>query len=223
MINAFSIIFLAVSAVHLVFCVIDNDKLRALTKPLLMPALALAVAITLCARLPDSRTALVLIVFALFFGFLGDVFLINKSPKLFFTGACCFLVGHIFWIAQYASSFKSFPIWAYIVAAACYAAAIALAYGSFNKPKGPFGIGFIIYALFLSALNSTGIAAVHAHKTTGAVLFLAGSILFIISDTILARTVFKSKFFQSHFLIMVTYIAAQVLLACGVVLPYFNN
>ncbi|MBP3709445.1 MAG: lysoplasmalogenase [Treponema sp.] len=217
-----SVLFCTASIVHLVFCAQENDTYRKATKPLLMPLLALTTIAALAPFLSASRSTLLLTVLALMFGFAGDILLINKSKTKVLLGTGFFFIGHALWIAQYIESCKSFSIWVYAVAAICYIIAIALVHRIIGKPKGALCFGFIVYASALCLLNFTGIAAVHAYKTVSALFYAIGSLFFIASDTMLARTLLKSKFPKSRFLIMATYITAQTLLTCGVVLPYFH-
>ena len=215
--------FCAASIVHLIFCAQENNTYRKATKPLLMPLLALVSIAVLIQFLPESRTTLLLTVFALTFGFIGDILLINKSKTKIFIGAGSFLIGHILWAAQYAHAYTTLPAWVFIAAVIFYAVSISLVRLIVGRPRGILCVGFIIYASLLSILNFTGIAALYAHRTTSALLYLIGSLFFIVSDTMLSRTLLKSKFRQSRFFIMATYITAQSLLTCGVILPYFNN
>lgn len=221
MVYVFSSLFIAASLSHLVFCFFEKEKARILTKPLLMPLLAFSVSAFLVPHFPASRTALILIVCALMFGWIGDMLLITtENKKRFLLGAASFLVGHFFWMSQYVSYIRNLPVWIFAFAVPCYIAALALVFVVVGKPKGIMGISLVLYGTVLCLLNLTGIAAFYVNRSVPALLFFFGSVLFVVSDTILGRSVLKSDFRRSAFFIMLTYIAAQTLLACGSVLPF---
>ncbi|HAH60600.1 MAG TPA: hypothetical protein DCL73_00720 [Treponema sp.] len=211
-------IFIVVSIIHLAGCIAENRILCAVTKPLLMPLLALAASAALIPHLPGAQYTLALTVVALAFGTAGDIFLLSPGEKHFIAGLLCFLAGHLFWIAQYGSAFGSVPLFETAAGTVCIAVLPAAAYFILGKPRGAMGAGTVIYGAVLSALVFTGIAAVHAQKPAAA-LYLAGTLLFLASDSMLGYSVMKKKFPLSHFLIMATYIAAQTLLTAAVVLP----
>ena len=223
-------LFIAASIVHLAFCALKRNKAADATKVFLMPLLALTSALALVPRLPESRTAFACTLCALGFGCIGDILLLSVSEKRFMAGALSFFAGHIFWIVQYVfspngtSAYASggrmfFPL--ALICFICYGIVLASTYVLLGKPKGVMGGGVIAYGVILCALNFTAInAVVNGINGKASLFYLAGSILFFISDGILSYTVFKKDIPHSRFIIMITYIAAQALLAAGCVLPY---
>ena len=223
------ILFIALSIVHLTFCALKRHKAADATKIFLMPLLALTSALVLAPRLPESRTAFVWTICALAFGCLGDILLLSVREKRFMAGALSFFIGHLFWIAQYAFS-PNGTAYAFggrmffFIALICiigYGFVLASTYVLLGKPKGVMGAGVIAYGGILCALNFTAInAVVNGTNGKASLFYLAGSILFFISDGVLSYTVFKKEIPHSRFVIMITYIAAQTLLSAGCVLPY---
>src|SRR5574344_60042 len=214
----FGTVFIIFSVIHLVGCCTDNRKICAVTKPALMPLLALTSVFALVPGLPGTRFTLVCTVLALAWGTAGDTLLLKTDEKHFIPGALCFLVGHFFWIAQNASSFASLSPLCIVIGTVCYAAFLAAAYFVIGKPKGVMGIGVMVYGVVLCALNFTAIAALAAGGCSQASWFyFAGSVLFLVSDSLLGFTVMKKPFRFSSFIIMLTYILAQAFLAAGVI------
>lgn len=217
----FATLFITAGIVHLCGCAVENGKLCDFTKPALMPLLACTAASALIPYLPASSRTLACIATALAFGTAGDVLLLSTERHHFIAGTLSFLAGHLFWIAQYARQLAGTSILCGIIAAVCYTALLTAAYVIIGRPGGIMGAGSMIYGAVLCLLNFTGIAAVYAENASApAVLFLAGSVLFLASDSMLGYSVMKRPFRCSHFLVMLTYIAAQSLLAAGTVLPY---
>lgn len=219
MIYVSACIFIVVSVIHLAGCIVENRILCTVTKPLLMPLLALVAAAALIPHLPGAQYALVFTVAALAFGTAGDVFLLSPGEKHFIAGLLCFLAGHLFWIAQYGRAFSLFSLPETAVGTGCIAVLLTAAYFILGRPRGAMGAGTVIYSAVLCVLVLTGIAAVRAYNTPAAAMYLAGALLFLASDSMLGYSLMKKKFPLTHFLIMATYIAAQTLLTAAAVLP----
>jgi uncharacterized membrane protein YhhN len=98
----------------------------------------------------------------------------------------------------------------------------AVSYILLGKPKAPVGGGIVIYAFVLFVLNLFTIAAFIKTPSVAAAAAAAGSLLFLLSDSILGYSVFRKDFKNSRFFIMLTYIPAQVLLTTGAVLPLLS-
>jgi uncharacterized membrane protein YhhN len=215
--------FIVVSVIHLAGCIVQNKKLRTVTKPLLMPLLALTAAAVLIPLLPDSQHTLTFILAALACGTAGDVFLISSDKKYFIAGALCFLTGHFFWISLNCRAFSSLPRSLAVIGIVCIVVFLAAAYLIAGKPKGAMGVCTVIYSAVLCMLVFTGAAAVYAYGTTAAMLYLAGALVFLLSDTILGYSILKKKFPIADFLVMFTYITGQALLTAAVVLPQLQQ
>jgi uncharacterized membrane protein YhhN len=72
------------------------------------------------------------------------------------------------------------------------------------------------YASVIGLMLITAIAAYDARKTPSGKIFVAGAILFLVSDSILGISRFAMPIPFSHSLVMITYGAAQVLLVHGI-------
>lgn len=205
-------LFCGVTVIHLIACAGKFDVLRRVTKVCVMPLLALWYSVLF----PGGYTVL----WALIFGTVGDIFLLHPHKKqAFLSGLLAFFVGHIFWIVTF-SGFLSYGLFTgplFIVLLAGYGIA-AVIFTRFLRIKEKVLCGAVfVYTVTLEFLNFISVSAVLITKgTTLSLLFLAGTSLFLLSDTILALTVFRKDMTKKlpvpDFWIMITYISAQFFL-----------
>jgi uncharacterized membrane protein YhhN len=182
--------------------------MRIVTKLLLMPILIIA-------YMNGSSFHNILIVIALIFGFLGDTFLIGDG--IFFTlGLISFLLGHIFYISAFLSpvSLSKTPIYIYIflLPYLIYGLIIYNKLSPFMKSIKLMGFLYFIVLIFMSFSSVLRIYTVHGYQFW---FPLIGSILFVISDTVLAFNEFKSRTIFREIIVMFTYIMAQLLIVIG--------
>lgn len=199
--------FLVVSAVHLVVLAAGLDEAARGSKLLLMPALALAVLLT-ARPLRGAVPVLLLAAIALSWG--GDAPLTLSGDVWFVVGLLSFLLAHVAYIALFLrlrpGGVRRLPAWT-AVFAVWYAAFLALLgphLGGLFLPVAVYG--FVLGAMAALAGGIGGIVAV-------------GGILFVVSDSVLALGRFLPGYaFAPHDLVvMSTYLAAQGLIALGVV------
>ena len=148
----------------------------------------------------------------LFFGFflsgLGDIFLEFPSKNFFILGMGFFTLAHLFYI----SVFLGRPT---LTLGRGMALGLILVYslgfGIFLFPR--LGDMMLPICLYLGVISIMGISAClgeHNHP-----LVILGASLFIISDSIIAYTLFVSPIYLSSIWVMTTYYFAQLLLALG--------
>lgn len=188
-----------------------NQKLKVLTKPLLVPLIILF-------YLTSAEHINWFIVTALFFGFLGDFALLWGSKKVFFAiGLLAFLVGHLFYTWAFLQSiqyFKAVPIWFFIVLIPyiLYGCAIL----RILRPNlKEMLVPVVIYMFVILMMSFTSSCRIWNGFTLQFILPLIGSLCFIVSDSVLAYNSFNVPSKNYETLIMVTYILAQVLIVAG--------
>lgn len=212
--------FLAVALLELWAEASANNSLVYYTKPLLMPMLAtwLMTTVQHSGRGPFFRRA---VFGALIFSTLGDVLLMFSGALAFLFGLFFFLMAHLFYIGAFTavSSLKSgflrhWPGW--ILPFLAYPA-VLLNYLWNDIPKG-LHLPVLMYAMVITAMawcvvNMKG-------KIANAVFWpmLAGALLFIASDSMIALYRFGHPFEHARLAIMLTYITGQFLLVRGAVL-----
>lgn len=187
------------------------------SKPILMPAL---MAYFLFSVEHKNRLAFYMVL-ALFFSWLGDVFLMFQdiNALYFIFGLISFLIAHILYVYLFRKTNAGF------------------------EPR-PFtyatGFLFIVYGILLVMMLWPGLAAmkipVMAYTTVilmmalaalfrraaGSSLVLIGAVLFVASDSLLAVNKFSEPVLGARFWIMSTYILAQFILTTGMI-TYFNT
>ncbi|MFF9317912.1 lysoplasmalogenase [Streptomyces sp. NPDC014735] len=190
--------FLVAAAVDLVALLADIPAAGLVAKPLLMPLLAGYAAVRRGPRL---------LVAALLFGWGGDVLLMADSDIAFLLGMGSFAVGHVcyLWLFGRARSSPS--------AAVAYAVVLTVAL-VLLWPGLPadLRIPMVGYSLLLTAVAyRAGVLGRYA---------AVGGALFLLSDALIAVGVADAPRLPAHgFWIMLTYIAAQFLLAGGALSP----
>ena len=185
-----------------------------LVKPLLIPVLILLLIYTKV----DNKEKWWLLT-GLFFSFLGDVFLLYESRKalFFILGLASFLITHICYIIYFlkikstqTSLLRQQP-WLAALVAGYGCSLVMLLYPGLGDLKMPV----IIYAAVICSML---LCSLHVFYKTGRpsnVYFVAGAMLFVISDSLLAVNKFFSPFPSAGILIMLTYCAAQFFIVMG--------
>lgn len=193
----------------------DSKKQR-IFKPLCMPLLALLY--LLCA----GRGASILIIIGLLFGMLGDTFLLSDDSKNFLLGAGSFLAGHICYIIAFLTH-TEWPLsagmgWCAAAAAAVYAVYLCLIAGKLLPSlDGAMKPGILAYMGVILLMSLSSFLLMLSKGTPAAAVPFAGSLLFILSDTVLAFSVFQKK---AHWPVMPTYLSAQFLIMLGAMLVF---
>jgi uncharacterized membrane protein YhhN len=214
------ILFAIDSIIHLCSDFVDDEtkkKIIYATKPLLMPLLLIFYLIA---------TSIVngVIIAGLIGGWLGDIFLLKKgSKKLFMLGLISFLLGHLLYIIAFLISiswFQNTPLWIF----ALIFPYLILLYIIFNLLKDHLGkmkIPTTIYMIIILVMSFAALAVLFTENLINvgnkSIVFL-GSILFIISDFLLAWNKFKSSITHERIYVMSTYILAQFCIVFGFII-----
>ncbi|MEU7069279.1 lysoplasmalogenase [Streptomyces narbonensis] len=173
-----------------------------LAKPLLMPLLA-AYAVT--------RGAPKLLVAALLLGWGGDLFLLSDADWAFLAGMGSFAVGHVCYLLHFGRR-RTSPLLGAGYAAALLTTIVLL------WPDLPAELRIPVagYSLLLTAMA-------YRASALGLLAGLGGA-LFLLSDTLIATGVAEwPQLPEPDFWVMLTYIAAQYLLAMGVLSAMYGE
>jgi uncharacterized membrane protein YhhN len=201
------IILGAVSLVYLITLFFKDSILQYILKGCLVP-LILAIYI-----FGAPQNILPLIVIALVFGWLGDVFLLKISNLLCFRlGLASFLLGHIFYIItmfNYVQPVNILILIISIIAAVCY----GIFMFKMVQPSPDMKIPVIAYEIILLTMAVSALQLFLAQGGRFGAFVFAGSIFFVASDSMLALATFRKKALNVP--VMITYIAAQLLIVLG--------
>lgn len=211
------IFFLAAVSANLLGCVTGNLALEHGAKGALLPLLSLTGITYLAARSFDMRTAAILIL-AQLFGWAGDSLLMGEPFAMFASGLGAFLLGHVCYISIFSRSLKGLGTGGWIITVivkVCILVALVLAIGIHGALLPPM----FIYGAALLTIIWCGLRGILKKDRKGLapksvwVLIMLGGLLFLFSDGLIAmRTFGMGDFPQRGFVIMATYILAQVLL-----------
>ena len=193
-----------------------NETLRYITKPILMPLLIVFFIFQTKGIASSLKKWVVL---ALLFSWGGDVLLMFESMNgnFFIFGLVAFLIAHIFYILFYENVIRkeglSKNYWWFLPVIIYYIALIYILSPNLGDMKMPVRIyGIVISYMLIQALQTGTI------KNRDAAIFLiAGAVLFITSDSILAINKFYESFEYAGMAIMLTYGIAQLLITLGAV------
>ena len=154
---------------------------------------------------------------ALIFSWAGDVLLMFESMNgnFFIVGLIAFLIAHIFYILFYENIIRkeglSKNYWWFLPVIIYY---IALIY-TLSPNLGDMKLPVRIYGIVISYMLIKALQAGRIKNSGAAALMIAGAVLFITSDSILAINKFYEPFEYAGIAIMLTYGIAQLLITLG--------
>lgn len=212
--NIWIIVFILILVADILAVYLNNDNLRTITKPALMPILAIYF---LTATKAVNINLKAWIFLALFFSWVGDVLLMwEESNSIFFLlGLLAFLIAQIFYIIF----FHNIRMREYIRGNALLLLIAIVYYGVLISVLSPFLGNLIlpvrIYGVFLSFMLLLAMHTIFSRNKAAGVWMMVGAILFVISDSLLAINKFYSTIRYAGIIIMLTYGLAQLFITKG--------
>ena len=195
-----------------VYCYADYVKkpmLKYISKPL---ATILIILLAFLQPAGDTETYKYLIIFGLFFALIGDVFLMLPSDK-FVHGLASFLIAHIFFIIAFADGFGPYYDWEFLIPVIIY----SVVFLRILLPKtGKMKAAVFVYSLVLAFFLWQAFGRFYYLAESTAFYTLIGSVLFVVSDSILAYAKFVKQYKISQILIHFSYWGALFLLALSI-------
>lgn len=197
---------------HLVFCFLENEKLRVWSKCFCMGLLAVAIIFLI----PNHP----LVYLSVILGFVGDLFLLKKDNYLYLSvGATSFAAMH--GINMYIiCSYLSYSVNWSVFVISLIGLITFIAYGKLTKRKvhpivrkGALGYFFL---LLFSAIIS--LLLLIDSFSTGSILIFAGYLFFLSSDICLVIFNYVHHVKRKHFWVMSTYLTAQTLIYIGMII-----
>ena len=195
-----------------------EPSLRVYSKPLLMPLLMAAYFSEVGAGNGQSKVLLS----ALLFSWIGDLLLMfdGRSSAFFIGGLSSFLFAHVLYIAYLTgirsdrpSYLKSRPLMLLVVAVFVFELLYIL------WPKlGGMRIPVTVYAVVIGTMLGCALWQYGRLENRTAWAFIAGAVLFVTSDSLLAINRFSHPLPSGGILVMATYCLAQFMLVRGSVL-----
>lgn len=207
-------VFIVSTSVHLFASLRQDKRLRAITKPFIL----LALLGYYLYSVEEFRTVVIL---ALVFSWIGDVFLIIPGVKWFTIGGISFMISHFFFILTYSSDviFSSVPTYVIIVLGVFYFVVVSILFNRLKPhlPK-PLFYPMYLYLLINGTMNSFAIFRYISCMDKAGIITAIGAILFFISDSSLFFVRFKkNSILKTHFLVMLTYSIGEFLIVLGLI------
>lgn len=209
-------LFLVILLIDIAAIYFRNEMLRYVAKPLLMPLLVVYFILNTTTFISPLKKW---IVFALVFSWFGDVLLMFESmnPAFFMFGLVAFLIAHIFYILFYENIIRLENLkknyWWFIPVLIYYVSLIYI----LSPLLGDMKLAVRIYGIVISYMLIQALQTGMIKDRYAAGLMIAGAILFITSDSLLAINKFYSSFDYAGIAIMFTYGIAQLLITLGAV------
>lgn len=206
--------FIVALAVDLAAIILEERTLQMICKPVIVLSLALHFYMRTAGRGSHLRKYVLL---ALGFSWLGDILLMfSGSDEMYFiAGLTSFLIAHIFYIIFFHLVKKQEKIrsriWPLVIVSVYYAGLMFI----LSPYLGDLIIPVRVYGIVISIMFMLAMHMIFLQNRVAGKLLLAGALLFVISDSILAADKFYSHFPMAGFLVMATYGAAQFMLVYG--------
>jgi len=171
---------------------------------------ALIVAATVLGA-PDTTPGRWLLL-ALGFGLLGDVALLGDSLTRFRAGVAAFLVGHLAYLACFATLGLPRPAWSWAVLLVLLASFVATREVLPATHRLDGAALSVPVAIYTAAIGAMLVCA----WFTGEWLVALGATVFVASDATLSVDRFVRPIPRAHLVVMVTYHLGQALIVAGV-------
>lgn len=211
-----AILFVADVSLHIFAVVQHKETLRRVTKIMLMPLLALSFYLFWSSLKPQTAVPW-WVVAGMLMGCAGDTCLINHHhPVGFPLGIVSFSVGHVFYLVQMLPLISIPAWWIIVLIVAVYGVGSVITFKQLSPllPQRYWAL-CLFYMLLLSGFSAIAAAAMFTGFHIGAITVFAGTLSFLLSDTILSFEIFQGDTKWGNINVMTSYIAAQILLAAG--------
>jgi uncharacterized membrane protein YhhN len=213
------LLFAVIVIIELIGRLVDNIQMEYFVKPLIM--IWMAVFFMLNAK----KTAFTIpVLLAFFFSWVGDNLLMmsGKNELFFFAGVGGFFCAQVTYIYTFikfsekgGKGYLQKNPWLSLFFLAYVAGMLVLLFPGLEGMMKPIITIYAISLILMSmmALNRSGRVGAMSFK-----LVFVGSLLFLLSDSMIAFDKFHSDIPLAGFLIMLTYVAAQYLIMRGLIL-----
>jgi len=208
------IVFILLLLANLMSIYLNNDSLRSISKPALMPLLAIYFLTQTRGTVTPLKAWILL---ALGFSWVGDILLMfEESNSIFFLlGLSAFFIAQVFYIVF----FHNIRMREYIRGNALLLLVVIVYYfiliSIISPHLGDLKLPVRIYGVVLSFMVMLAMHAMFSKNRTAGRWMMIGAILFVVSDSLLAFNKFYSPFDYAGVVIMLTYGVAQLFIIGG--------
>ncbi len=209
-----SAVYFAASLLFIFVSMKAGKNIAIINKAVLMPLLAV---IFFTGRQRELNRNDYMIIAGLFFSWAGDIFLELPNDKIMFVpGLASFLMAHIMYLTVFFSTKgrniisikKPLPVIPVIIYGV-----VLVSY--LYKYLGDMRLPVTLYAIVILTMLSGAINRYYKVNIKSYIMVLAGAILFVLSDSMIALNKFATVIPSARIFIMITYILAQYLIISG--------
>jgi len=215
--------FILVLATTLVAICLDNETLRMVSKPMLMPLLIFYF-LSEVKKIATNLKAWIIL--ALFFSWVGDILLMFESNgrNYFLFGLSSFLLAQLFYIlffhiVRIKEGIRGNIL--FLLVALIYYSVLTITLSS-SLEKLNLNLPVRIYGAVLSFMFMLALHSIFGKNKKAGWLMATGAALFVISDSTLAFNKFYSPIHYGDIIVMLTYGPAQLLITTGAI-RYINS
>ena len=163
-----------------------------------------------------------LVLLALTFSWIGDLFLIPKGTKWFVCGGISFMISHILFSICYGVrlDFSNLSYVYFIGFGLFYAVIVGLVFKKLKQylPKVLY-YPMAFYLLLNATMNTFAICRFVSDMSKGPFITMVGAVLFFISDVVLFFVRFNENCrLKTHFTVMLTYSIGELLIVVGLMI-----
>jgi len=204
LIKGLTVLFLTVSALDIIGVAIDNSLLQIIFKPMIILSLIALYYFTV-----EKKNNFYLM--ALFFSFLGDVFLLDKN-NMFLYGIAAFLITQVFFIVIIVKQMKKPSTFHKYLYAFLFLNYIVYLLSLLKPNLGELFYPVLVYGVTISVFGLVATLNYVTKRTKPELILMLGALLFIASDSIIALNKFHEPRTFYPVTIMITYVLAQYLI-----------
>ena len=207
--NGWQIGYLTLLGIHLLAIFFNWDTLRFVTKPLLMVWLLVYFISITVPGAPFRK----LVIAALFFSWLGDVFLMQPASSFFMAGLASFLLAQLLYTWIFLNARKSCNTagrWNPVMLISILVYIILLYAWLFRTLPNELRLPVLLYAIAIGSMLATAFHVYAKPFENPALLLICGAALFVLSDSLLAINQFIQPYPLAGVGIMLTYGLAQL-------------
>ena len=164
----------------------------------------------------------IIVFLAIFFSWVGDLFLIPRGNKWIAMGGSSFMISHILFMISYIirTAFKPYAFVYFICFGLIYLVIICLVSKRLKQvvPSVLF-IPLIVYLMINGTMNTFAIYRFISDIGFASLITMVGAILFFISDVVLFFVRYDENFLlKTHFAVMLTYSLGELLIVVGLMI-----
>lgn len=207
--------YIGFTVLYLIILFLNIEGFDWYMKPLLLPILLVAVAVT------ESFPTKKILLMALAFSWIGDIILLftDKGELYFIFGLVAFLLSHVVYIVLFSkqqntrTNDKKEVFWLGSLAILAY---FFIMIDTLFPKLGALKIPVLVYALVITTMLFFAFKGSLKWAIPANNYILIGAIVFVSSDSILAFNKFYAPITHASFFIMATYCMAQYLIVKGI-------